>query len=62
MKKQLSVRIDGEVLDRVRDLVYWNAGMSLSGLVESVLEATVNQFDNIPKRTDKNLKAGRKLS
>lgn len=61
MKKSLTVRINEETLERVRDIVYWNHEFTLTSFVELTLEEVVKKFKDVEKRPVKKLHVGRKM-
>lgn len=65
MKKNFSISINYEVLDKIRDIVYWTPGISVSGLIENCLVNLINAMEQergeqFPKRTGQ-LHIGRPL-
>lgn len=61
-KKQISARVDEQVVERVKDIVFWNPEVSFSGLVEKLLKQVVEQYGSIKRRPDKNLTPGRSVN
>jgi hypothetical protein len=62
-KERLTVQIDGEVLNRLRNAVYWTPGLTLTGVVEQSISDAVRAFERrrgkrFPQRSQE-LKAGR---
>jgi uncharacterized protein (DUF4415 family) len=62
IKKQISIRIDQELLERMKDMVYWNPGWTLNDLIEITLRETIYSMEKCEKRPQKNLKPGRKVT
>lgn len=62
MKKTLSVRIDHEKIEKIRDIVYWNPGMSITSFIDMTLDEVVKKFHDVKARPVKNLKPGKKIS
>ena len=46
-KKQLAERIDSSVLEKCRDLVYWEPGLTFNQFIEKVLREALKQW-NMP--------------
>lgn len=44
-KKLMSVRIDADLLEKTRDLVYWTPGTTISGIVEQLLFSLIESFE-----------------
>jgi len=60
-KKILSTQINEDLLEKIRDIVYWEPGMSLNKFVEEALFVKSNLY--IPKqRPSRLLQPGRKVS
>ena len=60
MKKQsYTIRINRELLERLRNIVYWTPGTSMNSLFEKALELFMKDKD-FPEREQK-LKVGRKI-
>ena len=62
-KERLTVQIDGEVLDRLRNAVYWTPGLTMTGLVERCIAEAIRGMERrrgaaFPQRSEP-LKAGR---
>jgi hypothetical protein len=62
IKKQISIRIDQELLERMKDMVYWHPGWTLNDLIEITLRETIYSMEKCEKRPQKNLKPGRKVT
>ena len=65
-KQRITVQISEEVIDRVKNSVYWTPGLTLASLAEEAFAKAVNELENqrgepFPKRKDE-LKTGRPLS
>jgi predicted DNA-binding protein len=67
MKKQsVTVRLSTDLLERMRNLVYWTPGSTMNSLVEESLEESIKKLeekkgDAFPQRT-KPLQPGRKVT
>lgn len=67
MKKQsITVRISADLLERMRNFVYWTPGLTMNSLVEESLEERMKvlesqQGESFPQRT-KQLQPGRKVA
>lgn len=66
MKKQpLTVRLDVDVLDRIRNVVYWTPGLTMNSFLEEavmdLLKATEEKKGGAFPRRDRQLQAGRKI-
>jgi len=44
-RSRLTVKISTEVIERARDLAYWDPEWTVAGLVEHGLETELNRFD-----------------
>jgi len=44
-RSRLTVKISTEVIERARDLAYWDPEWTMAGLVEHGLETELNRFD-----------------
>lgn len=61
MKKQITFRIDEELIDKVRDIVYANRNLSLNSAIEYSLNKLVEEYGvGVPKRNGE-LLPGRKI-
>jgi hypothetical protein len=60
LKKNLNVKIDYELLDKLRDIVYYTPGSTLSDFVEVALKALLDGYSDDRKRPSQ-LKRGRKV-
>lgn len=61
MKKQLSVRIDSDLLETIRDIVYWDPSTNLNRWVEDKLQSAIKDYDYVEPRHESKLKTGRKI-
>lgn len=50
MKEQLSIRIDTDVLNDLRNVVYWKPGMTLNVYVENALKEALSKEPEILQR------------
>jgi len=65
-KQRITVQISEEVIDRVKNSVYWTPGLTLASLAEEAFVKAVDELENqrgepFSKRKDE-LKTGRPLS
>ena len=56
-KKQLTVRVAPEIDDKLRDILYWNPGMTLNSFIEMTLKEVVSQFQDVQKRPATNVES-----
>lgn len=61
-KKKITILVDEQIVDRVKDIVYWNPEYTVSNFVEASVEAAVEGFSHIDPRPQKNLKPGKKIT
>jgi hypothetical protein len=60
-RRSLTIKIDSELLDKIKDIVYNEYGYTINVFVEDILrEYLKDKYDNIPKRPTENLRPGRK--
>ena len=64
-KRRLSVVIDGDVVERARNAVYWSPELTLASLTQEALIAALNELERVrgepfPAR-EAHLKAGRPM-
>lgn len=63
-KQRITVQISEEVIDRVKNAVYWTPGLTLAALAEDALVKTVDKLergrDPFPQRKEE-LKTGRPI-
>ena len=62
-KERLTVQIDGEVINRLRNAVYWTPGLTMTGVVEQCISDAIRGLERrrggaFPQRSHP-LKAGR---
>ena len=66
MRKNITIRIDEEIIDKVKDIVYWEPGMSMSDLFEQSIKVMIKELqDKHGKKYEKrpkNIKCGRRPS
>lgn len=65
-KQRLTVQISHEVIEKVKNAVFWTPGMTLAAFAEDALSKAVERLeksrgDKFPQRTDE-LKTGRPFS
>lgn len=62
VKKQITLRLNEKLLERIKDIVYYNYGYTLSDFIEKTLEQALSgRYENTPSRPHKKLKPGRKI-
>lgn len=65
-KHKITVMVDNELVERLKNAVYWSPGKSVSGVMEEALQIAVDQLEkqNGKPFAERNseLKKGRKLS
>jgi hypothetical protein len=61
-RTQLTIRINKEVIDRIKDIVYWSPEFTINNFVEASLKDAIEGFSHIDPRPHKRLKPGRKIS
>ena len=62
-RQRLTVQLPSEVLDQMRDAVYWTPGLTMTGLVEQCMRQMIERLEGdrgskFPKRKEQ-LRAGR---
>jgi hypothetical protein len=65
LKEQLSVKISCEVLEPVKNIIFWTPGLTLSALVEDLLREFTEETHRIHgtfKTRESKLKVGRRSS
>lgn len=65
-KQRITVQISEEVIERIKNAVYWTPGLTLASLAEEALAKAVDQLEkekgaHFPKRKDE-LKTGRPIN
>jgi uncharacterized protein (DUF4415 family) len=60
LKKSLNVKIDYDLLDKLRDIVYYTPGSTLNEFVEVAIQALIEGHAELRKRPGQ-LKPGRKV-
>ena len=62
VKKQISIRIDEKLIERIKDIVYYNIGFTFSDFIETTLDIALDGlYEDIPQRPTKKLRPGRKV-
>ncbi len=61
IKKQVTFRIDADLIDAVRDIVYYHRELSLNAFIERAIADRVSEYVDIQKRPCVQLRAGRKM-
>lgn len=60
-KKPLTIKIDEDLLDKIKDIVYNEYGYTINSFVEDLLrEGLEGKYEDVHKRPEKNLRPGRK--
>ena len=57
-KKNITIHLPVDLIERARNVVYWSPGITMSALVEKALVDHLNSYDAFEDRPNK-LKAGR---
>ena len=64
-KQRITVQISEEVIDRIKNAVYWTPGLTLASLAENALSKAVDdlerQRDDVFPRRQEELKTGRPI-
>jgi len=65
-KQRITIHLTKDLIERVKDAVFWQPGMTLTSLAEEALETALKKLEKTrgstyPKRTQNNLKGGRPL-
>ena len=45
MKKPMCIRIDEKIQEKIKDIVYWTPGLSVSGLAEELFMNYANKLE-----------------
>ena len=62
VKKQITIRINEKLLERIKDIVYYNIGFTLSDFIETTLDLALDGlYEDVPQRPTKKLRPGRKI-
>lgn len=66
-KQRITIHLTVDLIERVKDAVFWQPGMTLTSFAEEALETALKKNERAhgekyPSRTQKNLKGGRPLS
>ncbi len=65
-KQRITLHISAEVVDRVKNAVYWEPGLTLAGFAESALEKALNDLEvergaRFAQRKEHRLRGGRPI-
>lgn len=65
-KQRITLHISGAVIDRVKNAVYWEPGLTLAGFAEEALERALNELEAergspFPQRREHRLRGGRPI-
>ncbi len=65
-KQRITLHISAEVIDRVKNAVYWEPGLTLAGFAQEALEKALNDLEAqrgepFPQRREHRLRGGRPL-
>ncbi len=65
-KQRITLHISAEVIDRLKNAVYWEPGLTLAGFAEEALEKALNDMESergkpFPQRRQHRLKGGRPI-
>lgn len=66
-KQRITIHLPIHLIDRIKNIVYWEPGMTVTTLAEQAFEQLVRAFEEkrgepYPERKEKALKGGRPLS
>lgn len=66
-KQRVTIHLSTDLINRVKDAVYWEPGLTLTAFAEEALQRALEKLEKkrgekYPERTDHNLKGGRPLS
>ena len=67
LKQRVTIHLTVDLIERVKNAVFWQPGMTLTSFAEEALEATLKKMEKTrgekyPTRTQNHLKGGRPLS
>ena len=65
--QRLTVQLDDEIVEKAKNIVYWEPSLTLKSFVEKAIEKQIEIWEEIhkgeaPKRPQAALKAGRPLT
>lgn len=65
-KQRITLHISASVIDRVKNAVYWEPGLTLAGFAEEALEKALNELEAergtpFPQRREHRLRGGRPI-
>ena len=65
-KQRITLHISSSVIDRVKNAVYWEPGLTLAGFAEEALERALNELEAergspFPQRREHRLRGGRPI-
>ncbi len=65
-KQRITLHISGDVIDRLKNAVYWEPGLTLAGFAEEALEIALNDMEAergkpFPQRRQHRLRGGRPI-
>lgn len=66
LKQRITLHLSVELIDRVKNAVYWEPGLTIAGFAEKALEKAIDKLekekgDSYPTRHDYRLKSGRPI-
>jgi hypothetical protein len=66
-KQRITIHLPVHLIDRIKNIVFWEPGMTVTTLAEQAFEQLVSAFEKkrgepYPERKEKTLKGGRPLS
>lgn len=61
IKKAVSTYINAELLDTIKDIVYWSPNSTLSSFIEDACREKVKNFSDIKNRENNKLKRGKRI-
>lgn len=65
-KQRMTIHISSDIIEKVKNVVYWEPGLTLAGFAQEALAAAVEQLEQergavFPDRKTHNLRAGRPI-
>jgi len=58
IKKSISIRLNPEILNNLRDVVHWHKGFTITEFIEVCLEEALKGFLPVPSRKGATLRRG----
>jgi hypothetical protein len=65
-KQRVTIHVPAELIDRVKNAVYWEPGLTLAGFAEMALAKALEELEQergtpFPHRRDRQLRGGRPI-